>query len=385
MQKLSAIRMAVVAAVCTAAALTPRAWGDLAVPQFSSLPIPLNGNTRTLYLDFDGDFTDSFGPYSNITTPAYSIDADLLNFSTTEQENIRKIWSGVAEKYSPFNLNVTTIDPGNRDAGATMAVDIGGKGEWLGTPAGGIASIHGFNEGYTTAFVFPGWLGNGHPKYVTEASAHESGHAFGLNHQSTYSPTGGKLQEYSDNGGSTERAPIMGLSYYVKRGQWWKGTPSTSRFAIQDDMSVLAQTGFLNNFGYRPDDYPGPAILSVASDLALSAHGVIEKTTDMDALTFHTPGGVASIFANVNPDTPMLDLSLSIIDGDGNIVGSAATASLGEFLLLPLDEGDYTVQISSAQNYGDVGQWFLSGFVAPEPASLALVGLGLLAALRRRR
>ena len=173
-------RVAILAvlAACTVAALPPRTFGQLEVPAFSSLPTPINSQTATLYLDFNGDFTASFGPYSNITTPAYDIDDDPLSFSSLELTNIQKIWSGVAEKYSPFNLNVTTVDPGNRTTGQTMAVNIGGDGAWQGGPSGGIASVGGFLGGFTTGFVFPKWLGNGNPKYVTEAASHEAAPRF---------------------------------------------------------------------------------------------------------------------------------------------------------------------------------------------------------------
>ena len=96
------------AAALAGVALCGKARADLTVPAYSSLP----GVPATLYLDFNGDFTPSFGPYSNITTPAYDIDGNTSSFSTQELSNIQHIWSGVAEKYSPFNINVTTVDPG---------------------------------------------------------------------------------------------------------------------------------------------------------------------------------------------------------------------------------------------------------------------------------
>jgi hypothetical protein len=386
-----AIRFAIVVAVYTAAALAPRAFGQLWVPPLSSLPTPLNANTKTLFLDFNGDFTASFGPYSNITTPAYDIDGDTSSFSTQEYANIEKIWSGVAEKYSPFNLNVTTVDPGNRNTGEVMAIDIGGDGAWY-APAGGVSSINGFTQGFTTGFAFPHWLGNGNPKYVIEAAAHESGHGFGLRHQSEYSGST-KVQEYSDNDPATTgntftaqpTAPIMGVSYYATRGTWWKGTSSISFFNIQDDLQVISRTGaFTNNFGYRPDDYTTATLVAVDTGFGIHAHGVIENVTDVDAIVFHATGGVVELDADVHDLTPMLDLSMKVIDSNGNVIATAATPSLGEFLHLDLSEGDYTVEISSAGSYLDVGQWFLNGFVAPEPVTIGIFGIGMLF-LRRRR
>ncbi len=97
-----------VSAATVCAALCASAQAQLAVPAFSSDP----GAPATLYLDFNGDVRN-FGPYGTITTPAYDIDGDTSTFSAQELSNIQHIWSGVAEKYSPFNVNVTTIDPGS--------------------------------------------------------------------------------------------------------------------------------------------------------------------------------------------------------------------------------------------------------------------------------
>ena len=113
----------------------------------------------------------------------------------------------------------------------------------------------------------------------------------------------------------------MGNSYAAERGLWWKGTSTISRIVIQDDMLIIGRTGdFFNDFGYRPDDFPTLAALSPASDFAIAAQGIIEQTTDVDSFFFHTPGGLLDIFAGVNPDSPTLDLSLSIVDADGNVV-----------------------------------------------------------------
>src|SRR5262249_25565354 len=53
---------------------------NLIVPVYNSLP----GAKATLYLDFNGDFTLSWGGYLNIDTPAYDTDGDPNTFSATE-------------------------------------------------------------------------------------------------------------------------------------------------------------------------------------------------------------------------------------------------------------------------------------------------------------
>src|SRR5262245_42335430 len=87
-----------------------------AVPAFSSLP----GAPATLYLDFDGHHEFLWGTHFNVDTPAYDTDGDPSSFSAAEQSAIQSIWQQVAEDYAPFNLNVTTVDPGDFSDGKAL-------------------------------------------------------------------------------------------------------------------------------------------------------------------------------------------------------------------------------------------------------------------------
>ncbi len=339
-----------------------------------------------IYLDFVGDTTATYGSYTPGTTPAYDIDGDPTTFSQQELDNIKLIWMGVSEKYSPFKINVTTVDP-NTQLNATKVV-IGGDGAWAPSPPGGGRpggiGIEGSwaNTGVNfpnLAFVFPINLANGNPRFVAEAAAHEAGHGFGLNHQSLYDAGGNFVAEY--NPGDANRAPIMGKSYFATRGQWWLGPTPDSLNVLQDDLKIISSKGgtLTNNFGYRNDDHPSDPFgsgdpLTVNSDLSISALGIIEQNTDSDFFTFVTSGGQADIHADVAPMAPMLDLSLGLYDADGNPLTSAATSSLGETIDTFLAPGTYKLGISSAGGYGDIGQYFISGFI-PEPSSLACIAL----------
>ena len=73
--------------------------------------------TKTIYLDFDGFLTrntqwNTDQDLPNILTPAYSLDADYNSFSSAEQLVIQNVWERVSEDYRPFNVDVTTEDPG---------------------------------------------------------------------------------------------------------------------------------------------------------------------------------------------------------------------------------------------------------------------------------
>ncbi|HYO08621.1 MAG TPA: hypothetical protein VER17_06575 [Tepidisphaeraceae bacterium] len=374
------------AAVALSAALgLPRAArGERVVPEFQSLP----GAHAKLYLDFDGDVTPFWGFYSPGTTIAYDTEGTPDAFSAPEVANIQKIWSGVAEKFSPFNLNVTTVDPGNRNDYETMRIVIGGNGAWVGQFAGGIAPLDGFMTAEpNTGFVFPANLRNGTPRYVADAVAHEAAHGFGIHHQSTFNASGGKTAEY--NPGDGRRGPIMGYPYFNTLSQWWNGPGSSG--ATQDDLQELSGSGYLQPaFGYRDDDH-GSTIgaaetLSVSSAYAIAASGIIERNGDADYFSFTTPGGNAFLSAMVNPDAPMLDLTLSLFDANGLLLASSDTDSLGEQFFTPLLEaGTYVVSVTPAGGYGSLGQYSLAGTVIPEPSAAALAAAAGGVALRRRR
>jgi hypothetical protein len=54
---------------------------------------------------------------------------------------------------------------------------------------------------------------------------------------------------------------------------------------------------------------------------------------------------------------------------------------------MTLPGGTYALAVGGAGNYGDIGQYFLTGTIVavPEPVGVALVGFGLIALARRRR
>lgn len=352
----------------------------LQVPAYSSRPQA----SVKLFLDFDGDFTPVWGSFSPGITPAYSIDGDATTFTPAELESIRQAWSGVAEAFSPFNIDVTTIDPGPLSHFQSYRIVIGGTGSWYGPPAGGVAYAGGFfTQGLPlTAFVFSANLRPDdplHASFVAAATAHESGHGFGLLHQSTWDGNT-LLDEY--NRGDAHKAPIMGSSYR-KRGVWWLGPSSNSPYAIQDDLYILSN--FENGFGYRADDHGNTP--AGATPLVGSVTGVIEKTSDVDFFTYQSTGG-ATVFTLAPAEFgAMLDGTLALYDAGGTLLQLADTTSLGESIAAELMPGSYFLAVGSHGAFGDIGQYTLSVGLArvPEPSAIFLAGTGVVACTRRRR
>lgn len=366
--------------------LESRTMLSVTAPQLSSLPTA----TAKLYLDFVGAPAQQWGSYSTTTTPAYDTDGDPTSFSATELNQVQEIWARVSEKYSPFNLDVTTIDPGNYPYNQVARIVIGGDGAWAGGVYGGFSYVNGFiGDTSNTGWVFPANLGKGRPKYVAEAVAHEAGHLFGLTHQSAFDSSGRKIDEYRggrDPANPDAADPIMGFSYYATRGVWAKGPSSDGANVIQDDLDVLSRSA--NGFGYRADDHGNSPLtadpLDVPDGVHASGAGVIETTADADYFKFSSPGGTVSLTADVAPFGPMLDLALSLTDASGNVLAFSDTASLGETVSALVPAGDYYLAVTSHGAYGDIGQYTISG-VVPEPGTVAVILLGVGWVVQRRQ
>src|SRR5438034_6950235 len=237
----------------------------LDVPQLSSRPEAV----ATIYLDFDGHFESSWKTFSNVTSPAYDRDGDPTSFSASELSSINEVWTRVAEDFAPFNINVTTVAPASFDHGKTLTVVIGGSwSDWYGTQVKGASFVGGFTSSDpNVAYVFAKDIGGGLPRWVADQVSHESGHCFGLIHQSTWS---GNTLQAELNSGSGGWAPIMGSSLFASRTTWYNGTTHDSPTSFQDDMAIIA--GPTNGFGYVTDDYPDT--LATATQLPITGSSV---------------------------------------------------------------------------------------------------------------
>jgi len=348
-----------VAAAATATSTTSLAG----IPQLSS-----NSSARAkLYLDFNGHIQGTWGSWSNVRTPAFDQDGNTASFSSGEIAAIREIWARVAEDYTPFQIDVTTIEPASFADRTAVRVAIGGNwSDWFGSSAGGVAYVGAFTSAAPNiAFVFARALGGGNARYVAEAAAHEAGHLFGLSHQSTYA---GSALTQSYNSGTSTLAPIMGVGYYASRSTWFNGPTDAGPTAYQNDISILA--GANNGFGLRPDDF-GDSV-SAASTLSVQSgnvnlKGVIEDYQDADVWKFTTGGGTARLTLNVASFGANLDSILELKNAAGQIVASSnSSASLGSSLSASIAAGTYYVVARSTGGYGNMGQYTLTGSV---PAS----------------
>ena len=335
------------------------------------------GAQRVIYLDFNGHTTSgtpwnsNFTSGANIVTPPYDSDGVPSSFSTTELDTIQAIWQRVAEDYAPFELDVTTEEPGiealrkssSTDTAYGVRVCIGGSSyDWYGAGAGGVAYLGSFSWSTDSpAFVFPVQLGNGNNKYTAEAASHEAGHTFGLYHDGT---TAG-VEYYQ---GHDTWAPIMGVSYYKTTSQWSKGEYAAAN-NTEDDVAIIAQ-----NAPYRTDAH-GDAITNATSLVAPWDYGsVIERRTDADLFRFACGAGTVSFTTFVASPSPNVKTQLSLYDGNGSLVTFATGTGMSSTLEATVAQGTYYIGVDGVgtgapdvgyNDYGSLGQYRLVGNAPP--------------------
>jgi len=352
------------------------------------------GAEHTIFLDFDGHTTSDtiWNSFHNggadIITPAYDFDGDTGFFSDSELQRIQNIWQRVAEDFLPFDVNVTTEDPGEAALSKSGSSDTqwggrvvigGGSHDWYGAGAGGVAYLGSFNfNNDTPSYVFENQLGNGNEKYVAEAITHEAGHMLHLRHDGT-SSTG----YYSGHGsGETGWASIMGVGYYENLTQWSKGEYADANNS-EDDLAVITSR---NGFGYRADDHAGTTAQATTLDVtagAASATGIIERNTDFDLFAFETSNGEVSFDINPAVRGPNLDVMVELLDTSGAVIASAnPTNLLSASIGATLSAGSYFLRVSGAgqgdplgsgySDYGSLGAYSISGSVAEPPRTVSV-------------
>ncbi len=175
-----------------------------------------------IYLDFDGDNSGS-NPYGDHTVSPYTEDADGTTFNVSEQLNIFEAWREVSSYFSIFDINVTTVSPASSVPKAWLTVG------------------NNISGGYSYVNVFPNttpesWNNSGDARTRVSGLAHELGHNFGLQHQSTYDQWGVKTAEYA---GATDalHGPIMGVDYSGTVHKFFIGHNATSTARLLSKMT----------------------------------------------------------------------------------------------------------------------------------------------------
>lgn len=387
----------------------PQAATTAPVIQSEALAAPLEdtfllhsrpGASKVIYLDFDGHTTTGtswnagFTGGANIVTPQFNSDADPTSISDAERTAIQEIWRRVAEDYAPFDVDVTTQDPGSEalrrfgtgDINWGVRVCIGGSSyDWYGAGAGGVAYVGSFSwNSDTPAFVFTSQLGNGNIKYVAEAASHEAGHTLGLYHDGTLATATTTAQGYYAGHGSGETAwaPIMGVGYYRNLTQWSKGEYANADNK-EDDLTIIS-----SYVPYRPDDHGDTAATATYQPAGTTfvAAGIIGRNTDVDVFAFATAAGTINLSVIPEEVGPNLDILVELRNAAGTLLASANPGTgLAASLSPTLAAGTYFVHVRGTgagdplstgySSYGSLGSYVLTGNVLDPSGALAPVAV----------
>ncbi|TXS91223.1 PKD domain-containing protein [Parahaliea maris] len=346
------------------------------------------GAARVLYLDFDGHQTSGTAwnlssGVDPIISPPYSRDSDPA-FSTLELEYIQDMWRQVAEDYAPFDVDVTTEDPGSAaiirsssgdaDFGTRVVIT---EDNFDNCGCGGFAYVGVFDN--IGSYNKPAFVFNTSLVGAGEAISHEAGHNLGLSHDGA----SGGVGYYEGHGsGATGWAPIMGVGYYQPLVQWSQGEYSGANNQ-QDDLQIIQNNGAPMVADDHGDSNAAASAMDISTDgsvATLSASGLIHRREDVDVFRFVSGSGNYSIAVDPAAFAPNLDILAALYDSSGSLVASSNPADFLEASLAgALAAGEYYLHVDGTgkgspdtdySDYGSLGRYSVSGTV-PDASGLA--------------
>ena len=300
---------------------------------------------KVLFLDFDGHVTPAGGwnDGASISSEAY---ASRTSATPAQRAAIHEIWQRVAEDYLPFDINVTTQDPGVEGLRKTSDADQAFGQRMVITPTNwtgdantlGIALLNVFSSSVDrSAFVFTQRLS---PAGIAEAVSHEAGHTFGLEHDGT-----GTSEYYLGHG---PWAPIMGNPIGGTVTQWSRGEYQGANNR-EDDLLVIA-----THAGFRSDDWPNTRTFAPLVAATSSTTGIIGAAGDIDM--FSVDVGVGPLVVTVQPEVAVgsnLVARVVVRDQAGVVVGMGSPASASGWtstVSIPAPTpGRYSIEVSAGR------------------------------------
>lgn len=336
--------------------------------------------TLKIYLDFDGHVTPA-GIWNNPTDPdlvnvPWSIDASP-DFNDAEKAVVQETFRRVAEHFAPWNVDVTTEDPGVESLRKTSPGDMNyGIRVVIGPvegEAGGVAHLNSFSRNVDDpCFVFTvaGFRAN----EIAGIASHEVGHTVSLLHQGNLNGTNPIAQEYfgGHGTGALSWSPIMGNGLRPVN-QWAKGEYQN---ANQKQDNLVAISNNTSGIPLIPDDHGGTlATATIAPGTSLTGGGIISNGADVDMIKIAAGKGALTITPKVALTAPNLRLQIKVLNSTGATIGTYEGAgTAGNMAPAPISvalpaEGFYYIQMDGIGNgtgvtegytdYGSIGYYSL--------------------------
>jgi len=357
-----------------------------------------SGSTRTIYVDFNGGplsgtaWNNNEGVTSWKTRP-YDTDGNPKSFSAAEVNAMAGIWHQIAEDYAPFDVDVTTEDPGKQGPdNAWVLVTHSEARSANPLPSPGSSSVaymnvFGFGQTafYSPVIVYYNNLGN--PDAIAEASSHSIGHNLGLSHDGTSGST-------KHGKGKVSWAPIMSTDHRYQVTQWSNGEHQGA-VNKQNDIGVLVGT-----LGQRRDDHDDSRfekgttlVISSKGQINVSTpetdpgnrhsenKGIIEQQDDVDVFVMEVGTGMVDVTVtpawyafNQDPRRGAnLDVHIALYNSAGKLVAENDPRNeTSSNIKTKVSAGRYKLQVrgvgntaSSYSGTGSLGQYYIAGTVPP--------------------
>jgi hypothetical protein len=334
--------------------------------------------TRKIYLDFNGHVTPA-GIWNNPSDPdlvnaPWSIDASP-DFSDAEKAVVQETFRRVAEHFAPWNVDVTTEDPGVESLRKTSLGDLNyGIRVVIGPvpgEAGGVAYLNSFSSSEDVpcfVFTISGFRAN----EIAGIASHEVGHTVSLLHQGNTNGTNPIAQEYfgGHGTGALSWSPIMGNGLRPVN-QWAKGEYQGAN-RTQDNLLAIAN--LTSGIPLVADDHGNTRdTATIAPGLSATFGGIIGSTTDVDVFRINAGRGNLVITPKVSLAAPNLRLQVRVLDSTGTILGtyvgsgSAGNMAPGPITVAIPTEGMHFIELDGIGNgtgltegytdYGSIGYY----------------------------
>ena len=360
------------------------------------------GAARTIFLDFDGH---------DVAGTAWNQDPDILlperhylgyrlETGGDISPSVEKIWTQVADDFAPFDVDVTTQNPGgaalNRNSVGdqvfgTRVLITSDDDAWAAICSstcrgraypGVFDSVNSLH--YQPVWVFPEFFSYNAPGDIADVVSHEVGHTLGLAHDGT------STSELYEGGTDHLWGSLMGYPRFRAISQWSQGDyPDANNH--EDDLAVIAAGGAPLRDG--DDDEAGDSIATAAAALPAD-RAYISSRTDVDYYSIGFCYGRTDVQVRAADYGPNLDIEAWMINASGAVLhggdppsgsgsGGRAAGMDVVFVHSTVPPGNYFIAVDGVghapyyDDYGSLGAYTLTvscstvGFPPPAPENLA--------------